>query len=67
MWCLGIWFSHGLGSIRFTVGLADLKGSFQPKQIYDSKSKATSPWVLWLVATPWRNFAQKASALSFVA
>ena len=30
MWCLGTWFSGGLGSVRLTVGL-DLKGLFQPK------------------------------------
>ena len=30
-WCLGTWFSGGLGSVRFTVGLDDLKGLFQPK------------------------------------
>ena len=31
MWCLGTWFSGGLGGVRFTVGLNDLKGLFQPK------------------------------------
>ena len=31
MWCLGIWFSGGLGSVRFMVGLHDLKALFQPK------------------------------------
>ena len=36
MWHLGTWFSGGLGSGRFTVGLDDLKGLFQPKQFYDS-------------------------------
>ncbi|KAK4828511.1 hypothetical protein QYF61_026782 [Mycteria americana] len=25
MWCLGTWFSGGLGSVRLTVGLDDLK------------------------------------------
>ncbi|KAK4824164.1 hypothetical protein QYF61_011291, partial [Mycteria americana] len=30
MWCLGTWYSGGLGSVRFTVGLDDLKGLFQP-------------------------------------
>ena len=30
-WCLGTWFSGGLGSVRFTVVLNDLKGLFQPK------------------------------------
>ena len=25
------WFSSGLGSVRFMVGLDDLKGLFQPK------------------------------------
>ena len=37
MWCLGTWLSGGLGSVRLTVGLDDLKGLFQPKQFYDSK------------------------------
>jgi len=32
MWPLETWFSGGLGSIRFTVGLSDLKSLFQPKQ-----------------------------------
>ena len=36
MWCLGTWFSGGLGSIRLTLGLDDLKGPFQPKWFYDS-------------------------------
>ena len=36
MWCLGTWFSGGLGSIRFMVGLSDLQGFFQPEQFYDS-------------------------------
>ncbi|KAK4815132.1 hypothetical protein QYF61_017573, partial [Mycteria americana] len=36
MWCLGTWFSGGLGSARLTVGLDDLKGLFQSKQFYDS-------------------------------
>ena len=36
MWCLGTWFSGGLGSVRFTVGLDDLKGIFEPKRFYDS-------------------------------
>jgi len=30
------WFSNGLGSVRFTVGLRDLKGLFQPKWFCDS-------------------------------
>ena len=30
MWCLGTWFGGGLSSIRFTGGLDDLKGLFQP-------------------------------------
>jgi len=36
MWRLGIWFSGGLGSVRFTVGFDNLKGRFQPKWFYDS-------------------------------
>ena len=34
MWCLGTWFSGGLGSVGLTVGLDDVKGLFQPKQFY---------------------------------
>ena len=30
---LGTWFSGALGSVRFTVGLDDLKGLFQPEVI----------------------------------
>ena len=30
-WRCGTGFSGGLGSMRFTVGLDDLKGLFQPK------------------------------------
>ena len=37
MWCLGTWFSGGLGSLRFMVGLNDVKDLFQPKRFYDSK------------------------------
>jgi len=33
-WQLGTWFSGGLGSVRFTAGLDDLKGLFQPKSFY---------------------------------
>jgi len=29
IWCLGTWFSGGLGSVRLMVGLSDLKGLFQ--------------------------------------
>ena len=36
MWHLGTWFSSGLGSVRFMVGLNDLQGLFQPKCFYDS-------------------------------
>jgi len=36
-WYLGTWFSGGLGSVRFTVGLDDLTGLFQPKWLYDPK------------------------------
>ena len=36
MWCLGTWFSGGLGSVTFKVGLDDLKGLFQPKLFYES-------------------------------
>jgi len=36
MWCLGTWFSGGLGSVRLMVGLSDLKVLFQPKWFYDS-------------------------------
>jgi len=37
MWRLGLgtWFSGGIGSVRFKVGLDDLKGLFQLKWIYD--------------------------------
>jgi len=35
MWHLGTWFSGRFGSVRFTVGLDDLEGSFQPKGLYD--------------------------------
>ena len=28
---LGTWFSGGVGSVRFAVGLDDLKGLFKPK------------------------------------
>jgi len=28
---LGTWIGGGLGSVRFAVGLDDLKGLFQPK------------------------------------
>jgi len=37
VWHFGTWFSGGLGSISFMVGLHDLKGVFQPKRFYDSK------------------------------
>ena len=36
MWHLGTWFSGGLGNVRLTVGLDDLKGLFQSKRFYDS-------------------------------
>jgi len=36
MWHLGTWFSDGIGSVRFTVGLEYLKGLFQPKRFNDS-------------------------------
>ena len=36
MWHLGTWFSGGLGSVRLTVGLNDLKG------LYDSKFRAST-------------------------
>ncbi|KAK4817534.1 hypothetical protein QYF61_019452 [Mycteria americana] len=36
MRCLGTWCSGGLGSVRFMVGLDDLKGLFQPIRFCDS-------------------------------
>ncbi|KAK4817440.1 hypothetical protein QYF61_014516 [Mycteria americana] len=36
MRCLGTWYSGGLGSVRFMVGLDDLKGLFQPIRFCDS-------------------------------
>jgi len=33
---LRAWLSGGLGSVRWTVGLGDLQGLFQPKSFYDS-------------------------------
>ena len=36
MWCLGTWCSGGLGSVRWTVGLDDLKRLFQPQRFCDS-------------------------------
>ncbi|KAK4812788.1 hypothetical protein QYF61_020573 [Mycteria americana] len=36
MRCLGTWCSGGLGSVRFTVRLDDLKGLFQPIRFCDS-------------------------------
>ncbi|KAK4829691.1 hypothetical protein QYF61_006066, partial [Mycteria americana] len=36
MRCLGTWYSGSLGSVRFTVGLDDLKGLFQPIRFCDS-------------------------------
>lgn len=35
MWPLGTWFSRRLGSAGLVVGLKNLKGLFQFKQIYD--------------------------------
>ncbi|KAK4810447.1 LOW QUALITY PROTEIN: hypothetical protein QYF61_004227, partial [Mycteria americana] len=40
-WHLGTWFSGGLGSVRFTVGLDDLKGLFQPIRFCDSITTGT--------------------------
>ncbi|KAK4810710.1 LOW QUALITY PROTEIN: hypothetical protein QYF61_007684, partial [Mycteria americana] len=39
---LWTWYSGGLGSVRFTVGLDDLKGLFQPIRFCDSV--ISSPW-----------------------
>jgi len=36
VWSLGAWFSGVLGSVRFIVGLNDLKGLFQLNLSYDS-------------------------------
>jgi len=36
MWCVGTWFSGGLGSTRLMVGLGDLKDLLQSKYFYDS-------------------------------
>jgi len=36
MWHFGTWLSGGLGSVRFMVGLNDLKSLFQTKLFYDS-------------------------------
>jgi len=32
---LRVLFSGGLGNVRFTYGLYDLEGLFQPKQFYE--------------------------------
>lgn len=36
MFALKTWYSGGLGSIMFMVGLGDLKDFFQPNRFYDS-------------------------------
>jgi len=36
---LGTWFSGGLGSVGFMVGLNDIKGLFQSRLSYDSISR----------------------------
>jgi len=41
VWCLGMWFSGGLGGVRLMVGLNDLKGLFHPKRFYDSLTVIT--------------------------
>ena len=42
MWHLGTWFSGGVGSVRLSVGLNDLKGLFQSKLFYDSMNMPPS-------------------------
>jgi len=37
MWCLGTRWSGGLGRLRLTVGLHDLKGLLQPKRFHHSR------------------------------
>lgn len=44
MWLLETWFSSGLGSGGLVVGLNNLKGLFQSKQIYD---KTATLKILW--------------------
>jgi len=39
MWHLGPWLSDGLGAVRFTIGLDDLKGLFQSKWFYETMQK----------------------------
>ena len=46
--CLGTWCSGGLGSARFTVGLDDLKGLFQP--IRPISNLFCDSVILWCVA-----------------
>jgi len=38
MWLLRTWFHSGLGGVRFTVGINDLKGLFQPQCFFDSSN-----------------------------
>lgn len=33
---LGTWFSGAFGSVNLTVGFNNLKGLFQPEQLYDT-------------------------------
>ena len=62
MWRLGTWFSGGLGSVRFTVGLNDLKGLFQPKFFYGSMpdavgAKGERPALMRKMPGIWLNWA----------
>lgn len=50
MWCSGAWFSDGLGTVRFIVGLSDLKGLFQPTWFHGNRLNQLpdNPFALFL-------------------
>lgn len=39
MWCLGTWFSDGLGNNEMNVGLDDLRGILEPQLLYEQRVK----------------------------
>lgn len=65
MWCLGSWFTGGLGRTKLTVGSDDLKALLECKQFYDSVTQLVPTGVSLQMCLGFVGFVQPKLASSY--
>lgn len=63
MWHLGAWCDGWLDSVRFLIGLNDLKSIFQPKWFCDFSSKGKTIFIILLLAEVFLLFSCSCSGI----